>query len=192
MPIGTGTSFYFAKATYRVRSMVHSSTEASLALLVGADGPQEVDLAELGPVHVCEVEFAIGALPQQEPRETDLSACSNDQVRIGKASGIKVSADGLRRDLIDDMFKLLALLNLGPKQRLEGIDNFVPSAIGDCDRQDHRIIGLRGLLGGADRLKDRFRKEVELADRPDLDTSPVNLGIIDELAEFALDCGENS
>ena len=120
MPIGTGASFCFAQATYRVRSLVHSSTEASLALLVGADGPQEVDLAELGPVHVCEVEFAIGALPQQEPREADLSACSNDQVRIGKASGIKVSADGLRRDLIDDMFKLLALLK---RQGLRGVSS---------------------------------------------------------------------
>ena len=68
MPIGTGASFCFAKATYRLRSLIHLSTEASLALLVGADCPQEVDLAELGPVHVCEVEFTIGALPRRNPR----------------------------------------------------------------------------------------------------------------------------
>ena len=34
MPIGTGASFCFAQAIYRARSLVHSSTETSLSLLV--------------------------------------------------------------------------------------------------------------------------------------------------------------
>src|SRR5690606_27577872 len=49
------------------RSELHP--ESALPVGVGAQGPQEVDLTEAGPVDVAEVELGVGALPEQEVRE---------------------------------------------------------------------------------------------------------------------------
>lgn len=43
-------------------------TEATVPLGVRPQGPEEVDSPEVGPVRLAEVELAVGALPQQEPR----------------------------------------------------------------------------------------------------------------------------
>jgi len=61
-----------------------SAAEAPLALLVGADRAQEVDLAEGRPVRVAEVELTVRALPQEEAREADLAARADDEIRIRK------------------------------------------------------------------------------------------------------------
>ena len=48
--------------------------EAALALLIAADGAEEVDLAEGGPVGVAKGLLAVGALPEQEAAQADLAA----------------------------------------------------------------------------------------------------------------------
>jgi hypothetical protein len=40
-----------------------STAEAAATLLIGADRPQEIDLAEGRPQHVGEIELTVGALP---------------------------------------------------------------------------------------------------------------------------------
>ncbi len=59
--------------------------EAVLPLLVDADGPKEIDLAEGGPVGVAEIELTIGTLPQEEAREADLAARPDDYSGSGKS-----------------------------------------------------------------------------------------------------------
>src|SRR5579863_9602318 len=56
-----------------------STPEASRALLKRADRAKKVDLAEVRPVDVREIELAVDALPEQEAREADLAAGANDQ-----------------------------------------------------------------------------------------------------------------
>src|SRR5690606_38607759 len=46
-----------------------SAAEAALAGRVGAQRPQEVDPAEVGPVGLAEVELAVHALPEPEATE---------------------------------------------------------------------------------------------------------------------------
>src|SRR5688572_22647639 len=55
---------------YPITPTTESTPEAALALIVRAQGAQEVDLAERGPVRVAEVVFGVGALPQHEARES--------------------------------------------------------------------------------------------------------------------------
>ena len=49
-----------------------SESEPALTLLIRAYGTQKVYLTERRPVDVCEVEFAVHALPKQKTRKTDL------------------------------------------------------------------------------------------------------------------------
>jgi hypothetical protein len=55
-----------------------SESEPALALLIRAYGTQKVYLTERWPVDVCEVEFAVHALPKQETRKTDLATRTYD------------------------------------------------------------------------------------------------------------------
>jgi hypothetical protein len=51
-----------------VVSGTNLAAEPALAPLECADCTKKVDLAELGPVDVRKVQFAVGALPKQESR----------------------------------------------------------------------------------------------------------------------------
>src|SRR6516162_4923179 len=70
-----------------------SLAEAAAALLERPDRAQEIDLAQGRPEHVGEVEFAIGALPQEKPGEPDLAARADDQVGIRQVRRVEVAAD---------------------------------------------------------------------------------------------------
>src|SRR3982751_5715020 len=70
-----------------------SGTEATVPLAEGPQRPQEVDLAEVGPVGLAEVELAVRALPQQEAAEPLLARGADHQVRIRLALGVEVLRD---------------------------------------------------------------------------------------------------
>src|SRR6266508_4125463 len=60
---------------------------------VGAEGAEEVDLAERGPVGVAEIELGVGALPEQEVRHPLFAAGPDDQIWVGLPGGVEVVAD---------------------------------------------------------------------------------------------------
>src|SRR5207247_3782821 len=142
-------------------------SEATIPLLESAHGAQEVDLPERRPVNVAEVELAVRALPEQEPREPHLAARSNDQVGIGKVGRVEVPGESLLGDALDDRLEVLALLGLLAKQCLHRVDDLLAPAVGDSDRQRHLAIGGGGLLGLTDRGDHRVREGIELADGAD-------------------------
>src|SRR5690606_41761388 len=53
--------------------------------------PQEVDLAELGPVRVTEVELTVRRLPQEETRQPHLTRGADDEVGVGDAGRVQVA-----------------------------------------------------------------------------------------------------
>ena len=65
-----------------------SAPEAAVALLVLADGAQEVDAAEVRPVWVAEVELGMRALPEKETGEPNLARRSDYQVGVGEAGRV--------------------------------------------------------------------------------------------------------
>src|SRR5215204_1656070 len=114
-----------------------SRPEAAFPQGVGADGPQEVDPAEVGPIGLAEVELRLGTLPEQEAAEPLLSRRTDHEVRVGLALGVEVVGDVLD---IDDPRELLqrgafggVLLEEGPY----GVRDLAASAVPDGDVDDH-------------------------------------------------------
>src|SRR5690349_274558 len=67
-----------------------SAAEPTLPLRIRTQRAQEVDLAEVGPQRVAEVELRVRTLPKQEPTESLLAGGADDQVRVRLASGVEV------------------------------------------------------------------------------------------------------
>src|SRR5690348_3982068 len=75
----------------------------------------ERGLIEIGPVLLDEDQFGVGALPEQEVRETLLAAGADDDVRVWHAGGVERPADGVFRDV-------LGLEPTGSHQRRDAAD----------------------------------------------------------------------
>src|SRR4249919_445875 len=106
-----------------------SGTEAALALRIRADRPQEVDLAEVGPVGLAEVELALGALPQEEAAEALLPRRPDHQVRIGLALGVEVLGDVVDVDDLGELLETRAALGVLLEQRPDGIGDLAATAV---------------------------------------------------------------
>src|SRR4051794_36491832 len=72
-----------------------SRAEAALPLSVGTQGAEEVDLAEVGPEGVAEVELRVRALPEHEATESLLTGGTDDKVGIRLPAGVEVVRDVL-------------------------------------------------------------------------------------------------
>src|SRR5665811_462822 len=74
------------------------------ALGVGTQRPKEVDVSEVRPVGLAEVELTVGALPEQEATEPLLTRGSDHQVGVGLTPGVEMVGDMLD---VKDLGKLL-------------------------------------------------------------------------------------
>src|SRR5213078_4680088 len=92
-------------------------SEAAIALLERAHGAQEVDPPERRPVDVAEVELAVRALPEHEPREPHLATGPDDEIGVGQVGRVEVLGERLLRDPLDDRLEILALLGLLAEHR---------------------------------------------------------------------------
>jgi hypothetical protein len=106
-----------------------SATKPPLPVLVGPDCSQEVDLPKGRPRHVAEIEFAVGALPEEKAGQADFAARSDDQIGIRHSSGVKVAGDPLAGDPSDRLANRLTPLIVLCEEATHGIDDFVTSAI---------------------------------------------------------------
>src|SRR4029077_12749190 len=98
-----------------------SGAEAALPLAEGTQRPQEVDLAEVGPVGLAEVELAVRALPEQEPAEPLLPGGADDEVRVGLALGVQVLGDVLDVDHLGELLDARAATGVLLQERAHGI-----------------------------------------------------------------------
>jgi len=79
-----------------------SFSKTPLALLEIPQRSQKIDASKGWPIHIREVKLAENALPQQESGKSDLTARSNDEVRIGEIWRIERPANCLRSYEVDD------------------------------------------------------------------------------------------
>src|ERR1044071_3440459 len=84
-------------------SRVTSATEPALPVRVRAERPEEVDVPEVRPVRLTEVELRLRALPEQEPPQPLLARRADDEVRVGLALGVEVLGDLLDGDRVGDL-----------------------------------------------------------------------------------------
>src|SRR5206468_3153060 len=80
-----------------------SDAEPPLSRGVRAQRPQEVDVPEVGPERLAEVELAVRALPQQEATQPLLAAGADDEVGIGLPPGVQVLRDVLDVEELRDL-----------------------------------------------------------------------------------------
>src|SRR3954467_8872731 len=85
-----------------------AATEATGPAGIRPQGAQEVDVAEVGPVRLAEVELGGRALPQQEAAEALLPRRADDEVGVGLALGVEVLGDVLDGELSGDLLDRLA------------------------------------------------------------------------------------
>src|SRR5690606_4801930 len=122
---------------YGVRPVPRSGAEASLALGVGAQRPEEVDLAEVGPVGLAEVELAVRALPEQEAPEALLPGGADHQVGVRLALGVEVLGDVLGGDGVGELLEGDALRGGVVQQRADRVGDLAPAAVADGHVDDH-------------------------------------------------------
>src|SRR4051812_48714627 len=108
-----------------------SGTEATVPVAVGAQGPQEVDVPERGPVGVAEVELAVGALPEQESGQPLLAGGADQQVGVGLAAGVEVLGDVLDVEEGGDLLEAGALGGMLGEQTADGVGDLAPAAVAD-------------------------------------------------------------
>src|SRR6187431_778462 len=83
--------------------------QPTLALRVVTQGAQKVNVAEVRPVRLAEVELAVGALPQQEPTEALLAGRADHEVRVRLALRVEVLGDVLHGEGVRDLLETRTL-----------------------------------------------------------------------------------
>ena len=69
------------------------AAEATLALLVGGDGFEEMEAAEVGPEAVSDEDLGIGDLPEEEVGDALLAGGADDEVGVGHVGGVESRGD---------------------------------------------------------------------------------------------------
>src|SRR6187551_3211072 len=114
-------------------------------MLVGAKRAEEVELAQLGPIDVSEVELAVRALPREEAAQPYLSTRADDQVRIRLAGRVQVRGDCLWGDPLRHRRRVQVLGDEPFDQRAGRVDELVAAAVAERDVQAQAVV-LRGCL----------------------------------------------
>src|SRR4051794_12532033 len=97
-----------------------SRSESTMSLRVRPHRAQEVDLPEVGPECLTEVELAVGTLPEQESRQPLLPRGPDDEVRIGLTAGVEALGDVLDVEDLRALLDRAALLGLLVQERADG------------------------------------------------------------------------
>src|SRR6187431_2742899 len=118
-------------STLRLTRGRGSGPETAVPLTEGTQRPEEVDLAEVRPVGLAEVELAVRALPEQETAEPLLPGGADDQVRVGLALGVEVLGDVLDVDHLRELLDARAPGGVLLQERAHGIGDLTTPAVAD-------------------------------------------------------------
>jgi signal transduction histidine kinase len=145
----------------------NSSPVPALAAGVRAEGAQEVDVPEVGPVGVAEIELGVRRLPEQEAGEALLSAGPDDQVGVRLAAGVEVFGDVFDVEYLGEFLDGSPAGGVLVEQRTYGVGDLTPAAVPDRDVDLGSAGPLLGtFLGGLECGGGRRRQQVERTDHP--------------------------
>src|SRR5262245_39108636 len=140
-------------------------TETALTHGVTSESPEEVDLPEVGPVHVREIELGVGTLPEQESGQTLFAAGTDDEVGIRLALGVEMLRDVVDVEHLGELLDGATALRVLVQQRPDRVRDLSSTAVADGDI-DPCPLGPAGrtFLGRLQRERERARQHVERAD----------------------------
>src|SRR5262249_41554346 len=122
-----------ASSRKRRRSCGLLLAETTLTHGVATQGSQKVHFAEIGPVHVSEVELGVRALPEQEPGEPLLAAGPDDQIGIRLALRVEMLGDVVDVEYLGQLLQRPAGLGVLVEQRPDRVGDFAATAGADGD-----------------------------------------------------------
>src|ERR1035437_2332056 len=109
----------------------------SFALGIRTQRPKEVDVSEVRPVGLAEIELTVRALPEQEATEPLLAGRADYQVGVGLTPGVEMVRD------VFDVKDLSELLDRGPlgrvlqQHRADGIGDLAAGTVTASDVDNH-------------------------------------------------------
>jgi hypothetical protein len=72
----------------------------------------------------------MSALPQQESRQTDFAACTDDEVDIRNSDRVEMLVDRRRRDFVDDCVQIRALSDPLANEITDRVGDLLAAAAG--------------------------------------------------------------
>jgi hypothetical protein len=130
----------------------------TIATRVISHRTQEIYLAKIGVHGFHEVELAMRALPQHEVRKPLLPRGANDEVGIGQASRVEVSADQLGRKLFCQVVDTAAFGLVLGDDTAHGIGYLRTTAIANSQVHMKSRVVFTALLGRNQALEKGYRK----------------------------------
>src|SRR5690606_6088695 len=115
------------------RARFASPSVPPLAGLEVAQGPQEVDLAELRPVRVAEVELAVDRLPRHETGQPDLAGGPDHEVGVRHAGSVEVRRELLGAHVTGDALQGLPGGEPREQQLVDRVDDLLAAAVAERD-----------------------------------------------------------
>src|SRR5450759_2612217 len=73
--------------------LLGNAAEPSVALLIVRQGFEELRLSKIRPQRLGNVNFGVGALPQEEVRQAHFATGPDQQIRIRHAGGVEETAE---------------------------------------------------------------------------------------------------
>ncbi len=73
------------------------AAEAAFAALVGGDGFEEMEAAEVGPEAIGDEDLGVGDLPEEEVGDALLAGGADDEVGVGHVAGVEGAGDAWTR-----------------------------------------------------------------------------------------------
>lgn len=105
---------------------------AALAALKIAQGPQEVDLAQIRAEGLHKIEFRVRRLPQHEIAQPLLPRGADDQIGIGLATGVQMLTDEFGGELIGEFLNRTTRVRMLLHDRPHRIHDLAAPTIPDC------------------------------------------------------------
>src|SRR3954454_11633702 len=114
-----------------VRAIPPSLPVAAIPSRIVTEGSQKVDLAQIGPEGLDEVELAVSALPEHEVAEALLARGADDQVGIRLPLRVEVLGDELGGQDLGQVVDRAAALAVAAHDAAHGIRDLAPAAVAD-------------------------------------------------------------
>src|SRR6185369_17419945 len=159
-------------ATTAVASLVRSTEAFAFGLRAGASEPalaalelaerlEKLQLAEIRPQRLRDVDLRVRELPEEEIADPHLPARPDEEIGIGDTGGAERGGD----EVLIDLLGVEVAATHAPRDRPHGVGQLLAPAV--AHREDHRHPGvvLRLLDDVAERRLDLARELPDVADR---------------------------
>src|SRR5680860_711832 len=138
------------------RSERQSASESALAPREVAQCPKKIDLSEVRPEGLHEIELAVGALPQHEVAQSLLPRRADNQVGIRLAARVEVLADQFGRESLCEVLERAAVRVVSCHDAAHRVCDLRTPAVADGEINVKALLSCRAGLSGVQCRRERL------------------------------------